>query len=44
MEYNRIKKWGNSKVVRVNDYEVEEKVFILSKDEYNELVLNNNII
>jgi len=43
MELNKVKKWGNSKVVRVNDYEVEEKVFILSKDEYNELVLNNNI-
>ena len=44
MELNKIKKWGNSKIVRVNDYEVEEKVFILSQDEYNELVLNSNNI
>ena len=44
MELNKIKKWGNSKIVRVNDYQVEEKVFILSQDEYNELVLNSNNI
>ena len=44
MELNKIQKWGNSKIVRVNDYEVEEKVFILSQDEYNELVLNSNTI
>ena len=44
MELNKIQKWGNSKVVRIHDYEVEEKVFILSQDEYNELVLNSNNI
>jgi len=43
MELNKVKKWGNSKVVRVNEYKYNEDVFILSIKEYNNMIINSDM-
>jgi hypothetical protein len=44
MEIKKVIKYGNSKIIRVNNYNINDEMIILSLEEYHNLIKQIEII